>query len=187
MAVSRALRRLLRIRNLEEEQNRRALELAVGELNRLESALTATEEKERRGRRWIESSVRAGDPMDRFAGLEEIRAASRHGKALAPRIESQQEDVADLRQEFLDKRVERRQAETMIEKNEAREAVENDRHGQQSLDDWYSSRRHRNAVLVEAPQSAARERIAAEAVATREDPPRAPRAAAEKLEKKSTR
>jgi hypothetical protein len=39
MAVSRALRRLLRIRELEEEQCRLALESTLGELNRLESAL----------------------------------------------------------------------------------------------------------------------------------------------------
>jgi hypothetical protein len=42
MAVSRALRRLLRIRDLEEEQSRLALESAIGDLNRLESTLAAT-------------------------------------------------------------------------------------------------------------------------------------------------
>ena len=34
MAVSRALRRLLRVRELEEEQSRLALESALGELQR---------------------------------------------------------------------------------------------------------------------------------------------------------
>ena len=43
MAISRGLRRLLRVRNLEEEQSRQALESALGELNRLESALTKDE------------------------------------------------------------------------------------------------------------------------------------------------
>jgi len=42
MAVSRALRRLLRIRDLEEEQCRLALDSAVSERNRLEHVLTAT-------------------------------------------------------------------------------------------------------------------------------------------------
>ena len=46
MAVSRALRRLLRIRELEDEQCRLALESTLGELNRLECALTATAEPE---------------------------------------------------------------------------------------------------------------------------------------------
>jgi hypothetical protein len=39
------------------------------------------------------------------------------------------------------KRVERRQAETLIQKTEARDAIEADRHVQQTLDDWYNSRR----------------------------------------------
>ena len=41
MAISRALRRLLRIRNLEEEQSRLAVESALVELRRLEHALRA--------------------------------------------------------------------------------------------------------------------------------------------------
>ena len=39
MAVSRALRRLLRIRDLEEEQHRLFLESAMGQMQALESAL----------------------------------------------------------------------------------------------------------------------------------------------------
>ena len=52
MAVPRALRRLLHIRSLEEEQRWLALESAIGELKRLERALAATAERDRRGRRF---------------------------------------------------------------------------------------------------------------------------------------
>jgi flagellar biosynthesis chaperone FliJ len=140
MAVSRALRRLLRIRNLEEEQGRLALESAVGDLNLLEHALWATIERDRRGRRLIEASARSGQLPDRLAGMEEMRAAIRFTEALTPRIEAAKEEVADLREEFLAKRVARRQAETLIEESEARDAIDAGRRGQQSLDDWYSSR-----------------------------------------------
>jgi hypothetical protein len=143
MAVSRALRRLLRIRSLEEEQRRLALESAIGELNRLEHALAATAEQDRRGRRLVEVSARSGELPDRLAGLEETRAATRHAAALAPRIAMVEFDVATLRQEFLGKRVERRQAETLIRETEARDAIEAGRHGQQALDDWYRFRLHR--------------------------------------------
>jgi hypothetical protein len=51
--------------------------------------------------------------------------------------------VATLRQEFLGKRVERRQAETLIRETEARDAIEAGRRGQQALDDWYRFRLHR--------------------------------------------
>ena len=44
------------------------------------------------------------------------------------------------RQEFLAKRIERRQAETLIERSEARDAVDAARRTQRELDDWFLSR-----------------------------------------------
>jgi hypothetical protein len=41
------------------------------------------------------------------------------------------------------KRVERKQAEALIQETEARDAVEANRHSQQALDDWYRNRLHR--------------------------------------------
>ncbi len=145
MAVSRALRRLLRIRDLEEEQSRLALETATGQLNLLEQALVAAIDRGRRGRRLIDASARTGELLDRLAGLEEGRSSLRCADALAPRIEDAKPDVADLREEFLARRVARRQAETLIEESEAREAIETGRRSQQSLDDWYSSRLYTHA------------------------------------------
>jgi hypothetical protein len=144
MAVSRALRRLLRIRELQEEQSRLALESTLGELHRLEYTLTATVERERRGRSLIQASVQTGELPDRLAGLEETRSAKLHAAALGPRIDGMEEEVTDRREEFLLKRVERRQAETLIQEIEARNAIEDGRHGQQALDDWYSSRMYRD-------------------------------------------
>lgn len=144
MAVSRALRRLLRIRDIEEEQSRLALESALSELYRLEHVLTATCERERRGRSLVQESVQTGQWEDRLAGLEETRAAGRHAAVLGPRIDAAGEEVTQLREEFLLKRVERRQAETLIEETEAREVIEVGRRGQQALDNWHSSRLYRN-------------------------------------------
>lgn len=144
MAASRALRRLLRIRSLQEEQSRLALESSLGELHRLEHALTATVERERRGRSLIQVSAQTGELADRLAGLEETRSASLHAATLGLRIDRMGEEVTDRREEFLLKRVERRQAETLIQETEAREAIEDGRRGQQTLDDWYSSRLYRD-------------------------------------------
>jgi flagellar biosynthesis chaperone FliJ len=149
MAVSRALRRLLRIRDLQEEQSKLALESALSELHRLEHALVATFERNRRGRSLVQSSAQTGQLMDRLAGLEETRSASLHAAALGPRIDAMGDVVVDRRQEFLAKRVERRQAETLIEETEAREATEAGRRGQQALDDWYSSRLYRDVCKEE--------------------------------------
>ena len=124
MPVSRSLRRLLRIRDLEEEQSRLALESALGELNRLQHALAASTERDRRGRKLVGTSVRTGELPDRVAGLEETLAAGRRTAVLAPRIAQTELEVVALREEFLGKRVERRQAQTLIEENEARDAEE---------------------------------------------------------------
>jgi hypothetical protein len=95
---------------------------------------------------------------DRLAGLEEIRSAGRHGVALAPRIADAELDVATLREEFLSKRVERRQAETLIEETEARDAIEAGRRSQQDLDDWFGNRRHRKdaEAAIEKPFESSR-------------------------------
>jgi hypothetical protein len=150
MAVSRALRRLLRIRELEEEQNRLALESAVGELNRLQHAITATMERKRRGRSLVHISTQTGLVMDRIAGFEETRSANLHAMALEPRIAAQGDEVTVRREEYLMKRVERRQAETLIQETEAQEAIEAGRRGQQALDDWYGSRQYRQEAEAEA-------------------------------------
>jgi flagellar biosynthesis chaperone FliJ len=156
MAASRALRRLLRIRDLEEEQSRLALESSLGELSRLQEALRATVDRERQGRRLIESSARTGELPDRLAGLEEAHAVDRLFAVLAPRIAAKEEEVAMRRREYLLKRMERRQSETLIENAEAEEAVEAARRGQQVLDDWYSARQYRQKLENDSPAAADR-------------------------------
>lgn len=155
MAVSRALRRLLRIRDLEEGQCRLALESALSELHHLEHALAATFDRKRRGRSLVQSSAQTGELLDRLAGLEETRSASLHASTLGPKIDAMGEEVKDRRQAFLLKRVERRQAETLIEETEAREAIEAGRRGQQALDNWYSSRLHRDECKEETGSESA--------------------------------
>lgn len=142
MSVSRGLRRLLRIRNLEEEQRRLALDSAVAELARLEAARAAAVVRACRGRGLVRVSAESGEWLDRWAGIAEQQTAGVHAEALAPRIADSQLGVAALRQEFLNKRVERRQAETLIEEAEARDEREGARREQQSLDDWFGNRLH---------------------------------------------
>jgi flagellar export protein FliJ len=134
------MRRLMQVRALEEELRQAALESAVGDLRRMELALVASEERERNGRQQVTASVRTGELVDRIAGLEETRAALRHGAALKPRIAEAELEVARRRQEFLAKRIERRQVETLIQKTEAEDAVDAGRRAQRELDDWFLSR-----------------------------------------------
>jgi hypothetical protein len=62
--------------------------------------------------------------------------------AVAPKVTAAQFEVSALREEFLAKRVDRRQAETLIEETEARDAIDRGRRSQQALDDWHRFRLH---------------------------------------------
>lgn len=161
MAVSRGLRRLLRIRDIEEEQCRLEVEAAQGTLGMLEHAKGEAAHRSSTGRRLVQASARSGELPDRLAGLEETRAAERRTIALAPRIADAEQDVALLRAEHLAKRIERRQAETLIEEAETEQAVEAERRSQQGLDDWYRNRMHRVQFEAERPSAAAPDQEAA--------------------------
>ncbi len=143
MAVSHGLRRLLRVRELEEEQRHLALEAAMEELHRIEDALDHTSERGRKGRELVTASAHSGKLTDRFAGLEESRIAARQAEALADRFSDAEAEVTELRESYLSTRVERRQAEALIEETETRDAVEAKRRNQQDLDDWHRSRANR--------------------------------------------
>jgi flagellar biosynthesis chaperone FliJ len=141
--VSRGLRRLLRIRELEEEQRRLALDAAREELGLLEQAMRRAGERGACGRRLLLLTAGSGAVADRLSALEESRASERHSAALVPKIAGAEDDVETLREEFLAARVERRQAETLVEEAQAREAAEVNRRSQQALDDWFGARHYR--------------------------------------------
>lgn len=140
MAVSRTLKRLLRVLELEEEQCLGVMEEAMAELRRLETALAAAGERSRQARLMVVNSAYSGEFEERLAGLTESAASERLQKALKPHISAAEGFVAEAREAYLAKRIERRQAETLIEEAEAREKVENNRKAQASLDEWYLSK-----------------------------------------------
>jgi len=141
MAVSRAMRRLLQVLEIQEEACRAALESARSELRQLQQALTRSTERERGGRRLLASSAVTGEITDRIAGIEEAHAARRMAAALAPRIAEAELAEQARQREFLGKRIERRQTETLIEEATALDKTETDRRMQHDLDDWFLGRR----------------------------------------------
>jgi hypothetical protein len=131
------MRRLLRVLELEEEHYRAQMEAALADLRQLERALTAAGEQERAGRRLVAGSIATGEIADRVSGIEESRLAGKRGAALKPRIAGAEAVAASRQQKFLEKRVERRQAETVVEKAEAEKVLDDGRRVQRSLDDWF--------------------------------------------------
>jgi hypothetical protein len=171
MPVSNALRRLLRIRDLEQEQHQRALESALSELRQLEKALEQAAVRQRDGRTGFTASVldrtpglhqdpdlnsdreSFRKPLEMQSALVETAIGKRHALALAPHISRAAAQAALRQKEFLLKRVELRQAETLIRETEAADAIEVLRQGQKSLDDWYllqsrSERRDASSATV---------------------------------------
>lgn len=149
MPVSRALRRLLSVLELEQEQARGALELAIAGLRRLESARSSTLERERAGRRLVVASAGSGELVDRLAGLDEARTARRLSVFLRIRIANAHQEVVARQEAFLAKRVERRQAATLIEEAEARDAAVAGRREQQSTDEWFLERKRRSELSAD--------------------------------------
>jgi flagellar biosynthesis chaperone FliJ len=143
VAASKSLRRLRDIRQAEEEQNKAAMESAVAELQRLETALSESRKRVMRARVLVTESVQAGELLDRISGLEEIRTAESMAKILAGKFAAAGNNVQKKRQEFIEKRIERRQAETVYDALRARDTVEVNRKSQLALDDWHRSRRNR--------------------------------------------
>lgn len=144
MGSPRTIERILHIRQMEEDESRRILELAIAELAELELELRSAKKRERAGRRLVAASAKSGEIADRIAGMEESRSSSRRAAALASRIRTSEDAVASLRRDYLSRRTARLQAEALAETERAREAAIDLRRGQQALDDWYLNRRRRN-------------------------------------------
>jgi hypothetical protein len=89
---------------------------------------------------------------DRLAGLEEARAGLRIRDVLTPRAADAAHVALERREEFLAKRIERRQAETLIESAEAQAELEASRRRQGALDEWFLNRREAKDSLSDNPE-----------------------------------
>lgn len=128
---------LLRIRYADEEDSRRVVEAADAELRRLHNYVRCASERQRAGRADMARSVISGSTIDRIAGQEEIRTAERLKDLLSERIDRAQQQIALLRREFLRKRMERMQIETLLGSVREQELLQACRKEQSSLDEWH--------------------------------------------------
>jgi flagellar export protein FliJ len=170
MAISDTLRRLLHVRILEEEQRKIALESALAEVQRLESALCAAHARERFGREHVGLSFQSGDTADRVAGLKESDSARRGAQSLRVHLSEAVLRAVQSREEYLPKRVERRQVETVIREAEDAQAAEDARRDQQGIDEWFSAHRH----SLDADAAADRQNSAEPEIKNRKEIPSIP-------------
>jgi flagellar export protein FliJ len=140
MTVRPALTRLLRVRELEEELTRIALEAAVVERDRVEREMAAVRERKALGRMSFAAGIEGGNGLERAGGLVAMELAENEQRHLTPRLQAADNQVALRRAEFLARRIGRRQAETLLTEAKRTAAAEADRRAQQMLDDWYGRR-----------------------------------------------
>lgn len=154
MPVSQTLQRLLRIRHLEEEQRRQELATAMGKLNILESALACSAARSREARKLAEGGMTSGNLIDRQAGMVESRNALHCAATLQRWISASRKQVEQVRGEWLNKRVERKQTETLVDAEHAQRVAEATRQVQQSLDQSHLARRTRKGLRQTADSPA---------------------------------
>ncbi len=140
MPVTRSLRRLLRIRDIEEEQHRLTLELAQSELRTIEDAIVASQWREQEGRMLVDAGLASGDVTDVQSGRLEVNSARSNFTSLLPRRDECEQRVNVSREALREKQIERRQTEAVIEAAMATEKVKSVRHSQNDLDDWFRAR-----------------------------------------------
>lgn len=134
MPVSRALRNLLKLRNLEAEQHKAALTSALNELHALERALDTARERRIDARRSAFDHA-ANDGVDRLGYQLQQTVAARCEALLQVQQIEVRERAEDARALFVSKRVEQRQAETLVHAAQQHEEIEQDKRLQRGLDD----------------------------------------------------
>jgi hypothetical protein len=137
MAAKRLLTQLLRLREIEEEQSRRELEVAVGNQNQVEREMEVARRRQSQGRGRFVSGISDQDTAGRTGGAIEMELASAQRARIEPRLYAAEAEVSRQREEFLLRRMGRRQVETLIEDAQAERESEICRRAQQILDDWY--------------------------------------------------
>jgi flagellar biosynthesis chaperone FliJ len=137
MPVSPGLKRLLCIRELEEELSQAALERAVAEREHFERNLGLAIDRKRAGRSLWSQGVEAGESENRQAGLEEMGAAGRLAACAFTQLAEAEKQVSERRESYLATRTRRHQAQTLIEETRNEDARTALRRDQQQLDEWF--------------------------------------------------
>jgi flagellar biosynthesis chaperone FliJ len=137
LAISASLRRLLSIRELQEEQSEAALASVVHEIAQLRAAQSHAGVRATQARRLLEASVRCDVPSDRWTGLQEEHIAIKLATQLADHVAATEREAETLRTHYLEARMERRQVQTVAQNAEKAVATDAEHKEQRDLDEWH--------------------------------------------------
>ena len=131
------LRRFRELRRLEEQDHATVLESARAELQQIDDALQQTSVRKMSARSLIEKSMGTGKTRDWIAGHAEIDSAERVRTILKKRKHLAEQRVESAQARYLAKRIESRQAETLLRAALHREEKAAQRRNQSALDEWF--------------------------------------------------
>ncbi len=137
MSSAKVLERLLRLRELEEEQQRFALETVVVERNRSAARLALSLSVQAETRQSYTERIEADDPPGRLDATLRLANSLKESAYCQWQWEATDRAVAAAQEQYFAQRLLRRQAETLVEEQRRKANVEATRRAQQMLDDWY--------------------------------------------------
>ena len=157
--MSAPLARLLRLRSLVEETSRLELECRAD----LAARISRAQQHERRS--ICESRARALETIseDSCASEQARRRTTEWKNAESAALREQQllplalaaaRRVVEGREDFIERRKDRRQVESILEAEQTRLRAEQERRAQRDLDDWFGMKQARQSRLqIKVPQS----------------------------------
>ena len=153
MATRHVLERLLRLRELEEEQSLLKLEIAVKNRNRAAAELELADVGYRDSRREFAAGIEERDALSRTAAVLPMEQARGQRMRIELRLAAADAEAVRQRNEFLIRRTGRRQVEMLVQQEQAAQQQATSRKAQQMLDDWYGWRTARETAQTANPES----------------------------------
>lgn len=147
--MSRSLKRILKVRQLVEDQSRVQLEAAVRNLAEVEQGIDSWERRGTASRELARAAMINQDVENRLAAEVEQDLAKWRVERLKPIRETRLEQVIACREEFFEHRKLTMQTSSLLGKLEAEAEAERLKKAQQSLDEWYQTERLRSQAEEE--------------------------------------
>jgi flagellar biosynthesis chaperone FliJ len=140
MAGKHVLRRLLRIRELEEDQRRLQLEALVMERDQVASTIQELSDQELAGRHSVIQHILEPDGAARAGALITMQQLRDQISLQQQRLETSEAALQSTRDSYLSSRTARLQIETLLELQLRLAQEQADRRSQQVLDQWYGQK-----------------------------------------------
>ncbi|HTV04997.1 MAG TPA: hypothetical protein VME86_06475 [Acidobacteriaceae bacterium] len=142
------LKRLLRLRLLVEESSRLELESQAALAAKIDLERQREARMAREGRALAVASIceersTADQTAQRSAGWGAAESASQREEKLGTLAQAVERRVVESREDFLERRKERRQVENVLEAAGERARYEQERRVQRELDDWFGMKQSR--------------------------------------------